>query len=170
MGHPKIWAYGPPRMGCKLAATKACYAGGVKGVMRPMPLFTATGHDLLPAMVLCVLGAIDLLRGFLHTFRIEWAVKTFARLDLSAAREDQLTLLGVFGISNFLTGAIYLLIGFRAPALAAIVLLLIPCAYALGVAGLRAAGVRRRSALLGRYFLLVYLAVAALVGAWSLLR
>jgi hypothetical protein len=35
--------------------------------------------------------------------------------------------------------------------------LAIPCAYLLGVLGVRSAGVKRESAFVGRYFMLVYL-------------
>jgi hypothetical protein len=38
------------------------------------------------------------------------AARTFAKLDLSVPRQDQLILLGAFGISNFLTGALFHLI------------------------------------------------------------
>jgi hypothetical protein len=117
------------------------------------------------AGVLFVLGVIDLVRGALHTFFVNWAVKTFARLDLSAARGDQLTMLGAFGVSNFLTGAIFLLISTRAPALSADVLLAVPCAYLIGALGMRVAGVRRQSAFYGRYFLLAYLCVCVVVFA-----
>jgi hypothetical protein len=115
-------------------------------------------------IVLTIVGIVDLVRGVLHTFAVRWAARTFARLDLTAAPEDQLTLMGVFGISNFLTGSIYLLVSMHAPQLAADILLLIPCAYLFGTVGLRVAGVRARSAFYGRYFLLGYLLVCLVAG------
>lgn len=115
--------------------------------------------NALPAIVLFILGLVDLMRGILHTFCSSWAVKTFAKLDLSAARQDQLMLLGAFGISNFLTGVIFIMISLEAPALSRYVLLIVPCAYITGAIGMRIAGVRRQSAFLGRYFMLAYLAV-----------
>ncbi len=121
--------------------------------------FHANTRDLLPSVVLFVLGLMDLMRGFLHTFRVHWAARTFAKLDLSAARQDQLTLLGAFGISNFLTGALFLLISTMAHFLSAYVLLAILCAYAFGAIGLKTSGVRRESAFNGRYFMMGYLAV-----------
>ena len=111
----------------------------------------------LPATVLLVLGLVDLVRGVLHTFFVDRVAKVFARLDLATARQDQLTLMGAFGISNLLTGALFLLVSVEAPQLAAWVLLAVLCAYAMGVAGIRSAGVRRESAFLGRYFMMVYL-------------
>jgi Na+-transporting NADH:ubiquinone oxidoreductase subunit NqrB len=116
----------------------------------------------LPATVLKVLGLVDLLRGVLHTFFVDRVAKVFARLDLSTARQDQLTLLGAFGISNLLTGTLFLLVSVEAPQLAAWVLLAVPCAYALGMAGIRTAGVRREAAFLGRYFMIVYLGVCVI--------
>lgn len=116
----------------------------------------------LPATVLLVLGLVDLVRGVLHTFFVDRVAKVFARLDLSTARQDQLTLLGAFGISNLLTGTLFLLVSVEAPQLAAWVLLAVPCAYALGMAGIRTAGVRREAAFLGRYFMIVYLGVCVI--------
>jgi hypothetical protein len=113
----------------------------------------------LPATVLLVLGLVDLVRGVLHTFFVDRVAKVFARLDVATARQDQLTLLGAFGISNLLTGALFLLVSVEAPQLAAWVLLAVPCAYALGMVGIRSAGVRREAAFLGRYFMMVYLGV-----------
>jgi len=113
----------------------------------------------LSSTVLLVLGFVDLLRGVLHTFFAQWAVRTFAKLDLSVATQDQLTLLAAFGISNLLTGMIYILIGRKAKALSSYVLLAIPCAYAIGVIGMRTSGVRPHAAFYGKYFLIVYFAV-----------
>jgi hypothetical protein len=90
--------------------------------------------------VLFILGLVDLERGTLHTCLVQWAVKTFARLDLSTARGDQLTLLGAFGVSNFLTGTVFLLVSTQAPALSKDVLIAIPCAYLVGAIGMRVAG------------------------------
>jgi hypothetical protein len=133
------------------------------GVGRDMgAIFHPGARYWLPATVLLVLGCVDLLRGVLHTFFVDRVAKVFARLDLTTARQDQLTLLGVFGISNLLTGALFLLVSVEAPQLAAWVLLAVPCVYAFGMAGIRSAGVRREAAFLGRYFMLVYLGVCVL--------
>jgi hypothetical protein len=113
----------------------------------------------LPSTVLLVLGVIDLMRGLLHTFFVDRVATRLARLNLASARQDQLTLLGAFGISNLLTGALFLLVGWMAPQLAEWVLLAIPCSYLLGFLGVRSAGVRRESAFVGRYFMMIYLAV-----------
>lgn len=64
--------------------------------------------------VLFFLGLVDLLRGVLHTFFIHWANDTFAHLNLSANGQDQLMLLSAFGISNLLTGSVYILISMKA--------------------------------------------------------
>jgi hypothetical protein len=123
-----------------------------------------------PSSVLLVLGIVDLLRGVLHTFFIDWAVRTFARLDLSAARHDQLTLLGAFGISNLLTGLIYILISRKAKELSNYVLLMIPCAYAIGYIGLKISGVKAHAAFYGKYFMLGYLGVCIATVALSRFR
>ncbi len=95
------------------------------------------GRYALASSVLLILGLLDLLRGALHTFFIDWAVTTFAHLDLSAAAQDQLMLLGAFGISNLLTGSIFILVSLKAKPLSEYVLLMIVGAYALGAAGLK---------------------------------
>jgi len=113
---------------------------------------------------------VDLLRGVLHTFFVNWAVRTFAKLDLSVARQDQLTLLGAFGISNLLTRVIFILISIDAAPLSECVLLTIPCAYAVGVIGMRTSGVKARSAFYGRYFMMGYLGVCLVTFVLSRLR
>ncbi|HVN06944.1 MAG TPA: hypothetical protein VMT86_21140 [Bryobacteraceae bacterium] len=47
---------------------------------------------------------------------------------MSVVRQDQLTLLDAFGISNLLTGVIFILISIEAAPLSAYVLLTTPCA------------------------------------------
>jgi hypothetical protein len=110
------------------------------------------------------------LRGVLHTFFVNWAVRTFAKLDLSVARQDQLTLLGAFGISNLLTGVIFILISIEAAPLSEYVLLAIPCAYAVGAIGMRTSGVKAQSAFYGRYFMMGYLGVCLVTFVLSRLR
>lgn len=124
----------------------------------------------LSSNVLLVLGLIDLLRGVLHTFFVHWAARTFAQLDLSVAGQDQLALLGAFGISNLLTGLIYILISRKAGGLSENVLLMIPCAYAIGFIGMRTSGVRANAPFYGKYFMLVYLGVCLVTFAFSRLR
>jgi hypothetical protein len=124
----------------------------------------------LPSTVLFILGLVDLLRGVLHTFFANWAVRTFAKLDLSVARQDQLTLLGAFGISNLLTGVIFILISIEAAPLSEYVLLTIPCAYVVGVIGMRTSGVKAQSAFYGRYFMIAYLGVCLVTFVLSRLR
>lgn len=60
-----------------------------------------------------MIGLIDLVRGVMHTFFVEYAATAIAGLNLSVATQDQLFLLALFGICNYMTGAIFLLIAFR---------------------------------------------------------
>jgi len=129
----------------------------------------ANSRYALPSNVLLILGLVDLVRGILHTFFVVWAAKTFAKLDLSVARQDQLTLLGAFGISNLLTGLIYILISRKAKSLSTYVLLMIPCAYALGKVGLKTSGVTAHAAFFGKYFMFGYLGVCLVTVALSIL-
>lgn len=112
----------------------------------------------LPSTVLLILGFVDLFRGTLHTFLVRWSAVTFAHLDLSQAGPDQLVLLGAFGISNLLTGMLYIAISLKAKPLAEYVLMIIVAAYAIGFAGVKMAGVHPNAAFNGKYFMLVYVA------------
>ncbi|PKM86878.1 MAG: hypothetical protein CVU85_06995, partial [Firmicutes bacterium HGW-Firmicutes-10] len=85
-----------------------------------------------PSWVLLFVGIFDVIRGFMHTFNIFWAVETFAKLDLSVAKDAQLFLLAAFGISNYLTGFIFILISRKAKHLSVYMLSFILAAYALG--------------------------------------
>lgn len=129
-----------------------------------------TSKSNLAPTVLFVLGCIDLLRGFLHTFVVRWSAARFAHLNLSANGPDQLTLLGAFGISNLLTGMIYLLVSRKAPAWSEYVLMMIVAAYVLGIAGMRISGIRPQAQFTGRYFMAAYLGVCLVTVVVSRLR
>lgn len=113
----------------------------------------------VPAAVLFLIGAYDLLRGFMHTFLLKWSAANFAGFDMATVPEDQLFLLGAFGISNFLTGSILLLISWKARHLAPHMLILIPAIYLLGWAGIRIGGVQAHAEFNGRYLMFAYFAV-----------
>jgi hypothetical protein len=113
----------------------------------------------LPSTVLFILGCLDLLRGFLHTFLVPWAAATFAKLDLSTAKSDQLWLLGIFGVSNFLTGFIFILVSKKARELSPYVLIIIPLTYGLGLMGLKLNGITPNAAFEGKYFMYLYFLV-----------
>lgn len=83
-------------------------------------------------MILAGLGFVDLFRGFIHTFLLEYAAANIAGLDLSVAAQDQMFLLGVFGLSNYLTGTMLILISLKARNLVPYILLAIPFIYLLG--------------------------------------
>jgi hypothetical protein len=119
------------------------------------------------SVFLFCLGLMDLFRGLAHTFLIYWANDTFAHLDLSSNGQDQLMLLGAFGISNWLTGFIFILVAIKARNLAETVLAFILLAYAVGYMGLQYAGVTPESDFNGRYIMFVYFAVCAVGIIWS---
>lgn len=128
-----------------------------------------TWRSRLPAQVLFFLGLFDLFRGLAHTYWIHWANDTFAHLDLSVNGADQLMLLSAFGISNLLTGAIYILVSLKAKALSATVILLILLAYLFGWLGTKYAGVTPDSDFYGRYIMLGYFGVCivTILVAWT---
>ena len=116
----------------------------------------------LPSLVLFVLGLVDLLRGFMHTFLLRWSADAFAQLDLITNAADQLFLLGIYGISNYLTGVIYLLVSRKARNLSPYVLGIIPLVYFFGIIVLRLVSVFPESSFNGKYFMLSYFGVCVL--------
>ncbi len=83
-------------------------------------------------IILTCLGCLDLIRGFIHTFLLEYAAEFMMGLDLAVARDDQLLLLGTFGSSNYIIGCMLILIGLKARNIAPYVFLIIPVSYILG--------------------------------------
>jgi hypothetical protein len=98
----------------------------------------------------------------MHTFLLTWSATNIAKLDMTAGSGDQVFLLGVFGITNFLTGFIYFLISRKARSLSPYVLIIIPLTYLLGLIGIGSTGVHRQAAFEGRYFMLVYLGICVI--------
>jgi hypothetical protein len=109
------------------------------------------------------IALLDLVRGFLHTFNILWANATFAQME---PNPDSLMMLGAFGISNILTGFLYLLILKKAKHLAPYVLAIIPISYISGSIGLKLEGIQAESSFYGKYMMLVYLGLCILFAAY----
>lgn len=132
----------------------------------------SAGRDVfrLPAAVLFGLGIVDLIRGIMHTFLLRWAGVHVAGFDPVTTASDQFFLLGAFGISNFLTGFLYLLISRKARELSPHVLAIIPGTYLLGMIGIAVAGVQAQAVFAGKYFMVVYLAVCLLTVAVFLVQ
>jgi hypothetical protein len=104
------------------------------------------------------LGCIDLTRGFIHTVMLEFAANNIFVIDLSGGVNNQMFLLGTFGISNYLTGIMFILIGLKARALVPIILPIIPAIYFFGTALI--SRVANPTAQLGGIpFMLIYFAV-----------
>ena len=99
---------------------------------RPIPKFIS--------IMAVFLGVIDLLRGFMHTVVLPYSATHIACLDLSGpTATDLLRLLGLFGISNYITGATLILTGLYARPIALVLLGLIPAFYGLGLLTIHAA-------------------------------
>ena len=85
-----------------------------------------------------LIGCYDLVRGFMHTINLEYSARYLAGLDLTTPQAiDLLRLLDVFGISNYITGIMLILLALKARSLALIMLAVIPLAYGLGIICLR---------------------------------
>jgi hypothetical protein len=90
------------------------------------------------SIVAIALGSLDLIRGFMHTIRLEHAAANLAGLDLSSTvAVDLLRLMGIFGISNYITGVMLILLGWKARPLALIMLVVIPIAHFIGAVGIK---------------------------------
>ena len=120
--------------------------------------------------MLFVLGIVDLIRGFMHTFLLRWTGVNIAGFDPVTTPQDQFFVLGAFGISNVLTGFLYLLISRKARELSPYVLAIIPAAYLLGGIGIGVAGVHSQAAFPGKYFMMVYFAVCLVTVAVFLVQ
>ena len=117
----------------------------------------------ISTVTLFVIAMIDLLRGFMHTFQINFAATNIAKIQ---ATPDELILMGSFGMANFLSGILYLLVLKKAKHLAPYVLIIIPTAYLLGIIGLKMQGVHMQAEFNGQYMMYVYLGVSALVSGY----
>lgn len=90
------------------------------------------------SIVTILLGSYDLVRGFMHTILLHYSATHIAVLDLSGSTaSDQLRLLGAFGISNFETGIMLILMGIFARGLAMIMLAVIPIVALIGTFAIR---------------------------------
>ena len=104
------------------------------------------------------LGCVDLFRGFIHTVLLDYAAMNIFVIDVSGGVENQMFLLGMFGISNYLTGILFIVIGLRARELVPIVLLVIPLVYVFGT-GLISRVATPTAQLGGGPYMLAYLVV-----------
>jgi hypothetical protein len=106
----------------------------------------------------------------MHTFLLRWAGVHIAGFDPVTTPPDQFFMLGAFGISNFLTGFLYLLISRKARELSPVVLAIIPATYLLGMIGIGVAGVQAQADFPGKYFMMVYFAVCLVTVAVFLVQ
>lgn len=117
-------------------------------------------------IILIFLGCIDLVRGFMHTVMLEYAAINIAGLDLTTTTAtEQLRLLGTFGISNWVTGILFILIGLKAKQISIHVMGIIPLAYGLSMLaiGMNLSNYARTQAEWGGMNMLVpYLILAAM--------
>jgi hypothetical protein len=112
-------------------------------------------------VVLIILGCIDLLRGIMHTIFIDEAIALFAHFDLSGPMAGDLMLqMSAFGISNLITGAMFIIIALKARQMADIALICIPVAYLIGIIAIKINNIVPQSDLLGQYGMMVYLGVS----------
>ncbi len=104
------------------------------------------------------LGCVDLIRGFIHTFMLEFAALNIFVIDSSGGVDNQMFLLGTFGISNYLTGIMFILIGLKARHLVPIMLPVIPIIY-FGGAALISRTAAPTAQLGGGPYMLIYFAL-----------
>ncbi len=101
-------------------------------------MFTEKKAMRIATAVLGLIAVMDIVRGYMHTFNIWWASDFFAQMSQTA---DTLMLMNTFGITNFLTGFIYILIILKARNLSPYILMIIPISYLMGIISARMTGV-----------------------------
>lgn len=108
-----------------------------------------------------LIGLFDLYRGFMHTFLLQYSAHHFAHLNLNSAEAaDLLKLLGIFGISNYITGTMLILCALRDRFTALLLIGIIPFAYHIGIKAIEIAQQpypMTQSLSLGKYFMRYYL-------------
>jgi hypothetical protein len=114
-------------------------------------------------IALLMLGCLDLVRGFMHTAVLEYAAANIAGIS----NVDAIFLLRAFGLSNYLTGGVFILIALQAKHLAPYVLVLIPASYALGM--LVSPPISSTAQFGGKPFMMVYLGASLVIGIWSII-
>jgi len=146
------------------------------GLWHPILMNEESTIPRFVSVVAIVLGCFDLVRGFLHTVLLDFAATNIAGLDLSTQQAgDLLQLMGGFGISNYLTGIMLILMGWKARPLALAMLGIIPVAYIVGMVGITinsAAYAPSEAAWGGMRPMLVYLTISAITfgaGVWVIL-
>ena len=110
-------------------------------------------------IVLTVIAIVDIIRGYMHTFNINYASANIAKID---PHPDAMYLLGVFGMSNFLTAFIYLIIVWKAKHITPYILLIIPLGYLVGIIGLKIQDVQMQSDFNGQYMMFGYFTICLL--------
>lgn len=115
----------------------------------------------ISSVILFLAALMDIRRGVAHTFNVRYSAEYLAGIEPIS---DSLVLMVAFGISNFLTGFIYLLVIWKAKKLVPYILLLIPVSYLLGSVGMNYQNVEMESAFIGRYIMAVYLSICLITG------
>ena len=118
----------------------------------------------IAVVTLGIVAGVDLLRGLMHTFLIMWASENIAHMTQTA---DTLFLMNTFGVSNLLTGFIFVLILRKAKVLAPYILVLVPVIYLVGVISSNLTGIAamQTSEWNGQYLMYVYLGVSFISGS-----
>lgn len=127
-------------------------------------MFTEKKALRIATYALGLIAVTDIVRGYMHTFNIWWASDYFAQMSQTA---DTLMLMNTFGITNFLTGFIYILIILKARHLSPYILMILPVSYLLGILSARMTGVMQlqTSAWNGQYMMIIYLLSSLIVGS-----
>ena len=127
-------------------------------------MFTEKKAMRIAIYILGLIAVMDIVRGYMHTFNIWWASDYFAQMSQTA---DTLMLMNTFGITNFLTGFIYLLIILKARNLSPYILMIIPISYLMGIVSARMTGVLQlqTSSWNGQYMMIIYLLSSLVVGS-----
>nr|WP_147661466.1 hypothetical protein [Candidatus Prometheoarchaeum syntrophicum] len=114
-------------------------------------------------ITLLIIGIIDIVRGLMHTFFMEQAIATFAHLDYSATNiSDQLFQMNTLGISNIISGILFIIVALKAKKYADIALLYLVISHIIGFISIPINNIENTSDFLGKYIMLAYIGLCLL--------
>lgn len=111
-------------------------------------------------VILLIIGCVDIIRGLMHTVFMELAIATFAHLDFTAGNiNDQLFQMNVLGVSNLISGILFIIVALKAKHYADFALLYPVFSHIIGILAIRINTIEASSDFLGKYVMGIYMGV-----------
>ncbi len=111
-------------------------------------------------IILLIFGCFDIIRGLMHTVFMEQAIATLAHLDFTAGNiNDQLFQMNVLGVSNLISGILFIVVALKAKQYADFALLYPVISHIIGILAIRINNIEASSDFLGKYVMGIYMGV-----------